>query len=40
MASNSKAPFNKVEERLRIRYFTVWLEAQKCSKIGLIYHAK
>ena len=40
MATNSEEPFNNVEEGLKKRYFTVWLKAQKCSKIVLIYHAK
>ena len=40
MASNKGEPFNKVEEGLKKRHFTVYDQVQNSSQIRLKYHAK
>ena len=40
LAPNGQEPFNKVEEGLKKRYFTVYDQVQNSSKINLKYYAK
>ena len=40
LAPNGKEPFNKVEERLKKRHFTVYVKSQICSQVRLQYDAK
>ncbi len=40
LAPNGKEPFNKVEEGLKKRYFTVYGRAQNSAQVSLKYYAR